>query len=95
LLKFLEISLEIYYAKKDIFLKTKVRFNMIIFTSRQRNNLDKQTSVRRTVGYHIPWRSAGDDICPPFDVTEEDITDKSVPGIVSKKTSFVDESIDD
>ncbi len=63
-------------------------------TSRQRNNFDKQTSVRRTVGYHIPWRSAGDDTCPSFVVTGEDITDRSVPGIVSKKTSLA-ESTDD
>lgn len=28
--------------------------------STQRYNRDRQTSVLRTVGYHIPWRSAGE-----------------------------------
>ena len=28
--------------------------------SRERYNLDKHRSVRRTLGYHMPWRSAGE-----------------------------------
>ena len=31
-----------------------------ISLSRQRYSLDRQTKVRRTVGYHMPWRSAGE-----------------------------------
>ena len=55
----------------------KLISNMIeILTSIHLYNLDKQTNVRRTVGYHMPCRSAGD--CGMFVATEPTLLSENI-----------------